>query len=410
MVVSIMAVLSNAPDASDDWGIEWREPATMTIHSVKADKAEEALMVRLSLWDSQGMVTEWDGDLTLQLRDEDNREVFAAGTRVRADDFTTVKVAGIINTYLLVSIPFTAMDGATERMLVNPDYDVGVRATFEIDRSILEATRWWWPEPTYVKIESVLLDDDMALMDVFLLDEERRTTRWSGDLRIIVVDSLGFELYNESRAVLAGEFNLMDWGGTGWVWDREWVPFEDMVLSKDRLEGEDQNDSRWMRFFATFGFEGVELRQDPGGPTASSNTFRIPDALLVPNEAPEARLTADRIGLTGRECEFDASATRDDLGTEGLVYEWSWGDGSLVEVTDVPFARHTFTRAGSFQVRLRVVDVEGAAGEASVSVAVLQEPRVDPGNVGSGELVDGVTGSYLVTRLVEVLPSTAQRR
>jgi hypothetical protein len=157
-----------------------------------------------------------------------------------------------------------------------------------------------------------------------------------------------------------------------------------------------------MRVLAEFRYDGVHLRQDPEGYTAVKNTLTIPDGLLKENTPPSVRLATDRFGLTGREHSFDASGTRDDLGTEGLVYEWSWGDGTLLEVTDGPMMKHTFTRAGSFNVHLTVTDIEGASSTVEVAVEVLQDPRVDEDDVGGGGMVEKILDSYPLARLREL--------
>ena len=81
--------------------------------------------------------------------------------------------------------------------------------------------------------------------------------------------------------------------------------------------------------------------------------------------------------LTDSEHVFDASGTRDDLGNEGLLYVWTWGDGSDKEFTSEPYAIHSFSRSGSFDVELTVVDVEGASSSVNVNVGVLWDPRPD---------------------------------
>jgi hypothetical protein len=128
------------------------------------------------------------------------------------------------------------------------------------------------------------------------------------------------------------------------------------------------------------------LRQDPDGLTARRNTGPIPAALLATNTPPEVRLSADRWVFTGSEHVFDASATRDDLGCEGLLYVWTWGDGSDAEITSEPFAYHSFTRPGSFQVELTVIDVEGASSSIDVEVGVLWDPRSDLGTGDTGAM------------------------
>lgn len=404
MMVAIVAVALSAHDASDDWGVVWSEPESMIVDSIEPNDRGDALVLRLHLADAKGQATEWGGLMHLQVTDEDLEMAYEREFRVRASDFTTVNRDGVVDTFLEIVLPLDHMSHHTERMLTVTSTDVSVRVTLTFGQQTLTALRHWWTAPEYVKLESTYLDEEeeWILYDVFLLDGDWQTTKSSGDLRVVLYDSLGMEMYNRSEAVSAGDFNTLSWGSTGWAWYRGWVLFEDVRPSSDRIQtddGEANGSGRWMRMVAEFTSDGVDLSQDRDGPTAVSNTMTIPDALLMENRAPTVRLSTDRFGLTGMEHSFDASGTRDDLGTGGLVYEWSWGDGTLTEVTDGPVAMHTFSRPGSFNVQLTVTDLEGASSTAAVEVDVLQNPRVDPDDVGDGGLLDKVLDSYTAAKL-----------
>jgi hypothetical protein len=405
MMVAIVAVALSANDALEDWGVEWSEPATMTVDSVSVDEGEQSLVIVFHLWDAKEQATEWSGQLVLQMADENFDMVYENHMWVSSDDFTTVRVDDWVDTYYMLSIPFDHLSHITDEMRTTPDMDVSIRATFTFGQQTLTAERWWWPAPTHVKVEAfyIVEDEGWILYDIYLFDDMWRSSKWSGDLRIIVRDSNGAEMYNRSEAIFAADFNMIAWGDVGWAWYRGWVLFEDVHPSTDRIAEEGDNGSGcWMRVLAEFRYEGVWLKQDPDGHTAIKNTQTIPDALLMQNEPPTVRLTADRFGMTGREHQFDASGTRDDLGTEGLVYEWSWGDGTLIERTSDPVVRHTFARAGSFDVELRVIDIEGASSEVEVPVMVVQDPRVDVEDVGNGELADNLIDSYPLEKLREL--------
>ncbi len=407
MMVAIVAVALSAHDASDDWGVVWSEPASLSLDSVALDEGAQGLDLLFHLSDASGRVTEWHGALTVQLTDENFDPVYERVLQVRAGEFTTVKASGSIDTFLLFNVPFEHMSHVTDRMVANPGTEVSVRATFTFGQQTLTAERFWWPAPTYVKVESftVIESEGWILYDVFLLDDTWRSAKWSGDLRIIVHDSNGAEMYNRSEPIVAADFNMISWGDVGWAWYRGWVLFEDVHRSSDRIEDKGDNESgRWMRVLAEFRYDGVHLVQDPEGVTAVKNTMTIPDGLLKPNTPPTVRLAADRWGLTGWEHTFDATGTRDDLGTDGLLYEWSWGDGTLTEVTDGPLMSHTFSRAGSFRVQLRVIDVEGASSTVEMDVEVLQDPRVDPDDIGEGAIIDKVLDSYPLEKLRDRLP------
>jgi hypothetical protein len=408
MMVAIVAVALSAHDASDDWGVVWSEPASMSLDSIDLDESGEGIDLQFHLADAEGLATEWRGALSVQLTDENFDPVYEMIFHVRASAFTTVNHDGVVDTFYVMNIPFEHMSHVTERMMANPAMEISVRATFSFGQQTLTAERFWWPAPTYVKVESFYIDEEnqWMLCDVYLMDETWRSAKWSGDLRIIIHDSNGAVMYNRSERISPSGFNMLSWGDTGWAWYTSWVPFEDIRLSSDRIEDKGENESgRWMRVMAEFRYEGAHLRQQPEGYTAVKNTHTIPDGLLKPNEPPIARLTADWYGMTGREHIFDASGTRDDLGTEGLRYEWSWGDGTLTDVTSDPLAIHTFARAGSFNVQLRVIDIEGASTAVDMDVEVLQDPRVDVEDIGEGELEGKIIDSYPLAKLRDTIAS-----
>jgi hypothetical protein len=407
MMVAIVAVALSAHDASDDWGVVWSSPASMSLDSIDLDESGEGLDLVFHLADDRGLATEWRGALAVQMTDENFDPVYEMVFQVRAGDFTTINIDGVVDTYYVLNIPFEHMSHVTERMVADPSTEMSVRATFTFGQQTLTTERFWWPAPTYVKVESFYVDEENGwlLYDVFLMDETWRSAKWAGDLRIIIHDSNGAEMFNRSHHIIPAEFNMISWGDTGWAWYAGWVLFEDIRLSMDRMEDKGDNESGcWMRVLAEFRYEGAHLVQEPEGITAVKNTHAIPDGLLKPNEAPQVRLTADRYGLTGREHSFDATGTRDDMGTNGLRYEWSWGDGTLSETTHDPLTLHTFARAGSFNVQLRVIDIEGASTVVDMDVEVLQDPRIDPDDIGEGEILDKLRDSYPLAKLRDLFP------
>jgi hypothetical protein len=407
MIVTIVAI-AMSPSSVDDYGVEWRRPANMTLDSIEADAGNDTLVLTFHLWDSDYRATEWSGHLSVQVADSNNDEIYRAERDVRADHFTTVKSDGVVDTYYRLLIPLESIGYITEGLLDRPEMELAVRATFSFGQRTLVSEEWWWSPPTYVKAEGVYVDErrEYLEVDVFLFDDKCETTKWSGHLRIIVRDSTGFEMYNTTSPVSAREFNHLAWGTNAWYWYKHWIPFDEIARSMDRLE-EENGSGRCMTTSAWFHFDGNVVKQDPDAFTAQRETKRIPDGLLVENRAPVVVVEADRIGIEGREQLFDASGTTDDLGADELRYVWSWGDGSLEETTMEPFAAHTFARAGSFDVELRVVDIEGASSVVSVDIEVLRDPRVDPDDYEPGAVLKE---SYLLAKLKELAGSTGGAR
>jgi len=89
------------------------------------------------------------------------------------------------------------------------------------------------------------------------------------------------------------------------------------------------------------------------------------------NNPPTADLQAD--GTTGNApfmVNFDASASSDSDGSI-VEYQWDWeGDGVYEGTSYSPAISHTFNETGEYQTTVRVVDDDGAADTAEVSVTV----------------------------------------
>lgn len=412
LVVGIVAAVALAPDPPEDWGVEWQPPAEMTVDHVDVDAENETLTVTLRLWDERTSVTEWGGALDVRIADEDGYEVYHGARRIKADDFKSTLLGDIVDTRYVLRVPFWELDHVTPRMIERPRTDVSVLATFTTGGRTLTATQLWWLEPASVVVTHIDVDEDYGavFIDLLLLDARGWSTRWTGDLGIAIVDSLGVEMYNECIRIEAGEFNLFAFGRSGWAWYVTWVEFDDILPSGDRLDAADGNGSgRQMTVSAWFVAEGRQVRQTQGDDAEQRASARIPDALLLDNAPPTARLESDELGLADHQLLFDASGTTDDLGTAGLTYEWSWGDGSLLEATEVPFANHTFARAGSYEVELVVTDVEGASSRTTVTVDVLQDPRVDL-DLLDREPGERVRDSYVVVVLKDRLAATVGDR
>lgn len=372
----LMVFESNARE--EDFKVDWNEPISLTVDEVWVSEGNSSFILLLRLWDEEGAVTEWNGILGIQLIDENHLTILETDLEATAEDFTTVRRDGRFDTHLLIEVPFSALDHVTEAIVNHPEIEMGIRVTFETAWQVISETVNWWPTPTYVKVENHYLDNEEGwiLMDVYLFDDIMRSTRWSGDLRIIIRDSLGFDMYNDTVPIEARDFNKLIYGPMSYTWYRTWVLYEDIRLSRDRLgNGSDDGTFGCMTVIAWFEFDGVVLKQVPDGLTAKRNTGPIPEALLAENTPPDVRLTAERLMLTDSEHVFDASGTRDDLGNGGLLYVWTWGDGSGSELTTEPYASHSFSRPGSFEVTLTVVDLEDASSSINMNVDVLWDPR-----------------------------------
>jgi PKD repeat protein len=94
-------------------------------------------------------------------------------------------------------------------------------------------------------------------------------------------------------------------------------------------------------------------------------------------EAPTAVLTADPLsGNVPLTCTFDAAGSFSPGGAL-VLYELDFeGDGSfeLVQAAPIANAQHVYTASGKYQPRLRVTDIQGLTGIASVDIAAGRTP------------------------------------
>jgi PKD repeat protein len=82
----------------------------------------------------------------------------------------------------------------------------------------------------------------------------------------------------------------------------------------------------------------------------------------ISSQAPVAALRAPATTL-GKPSTFDASASHSDYGIAS--YQWSFGDGSTATTT-TPTVSHTYTRLGTYAVKLTVVDTLGVSTTGTV--------------------------------------------
>lgn len=100
--------------------------------------------------------------------------------------------------------------------------------------------------------------------------------------------------------------------------------------------------------------------------------FQFRNGFVVPNVPPVAVVTATPdTGPHPLPVTFDASASLDE---DGEIVSWrlDFGDGSDVSGTGQPPAslEHVYTAVGNYEATLDVVDDEGAADEATVTISV----------------------------------------
>ncbi len=104
------------------------------------------------------------------------------------------------------------------------------------------------------------------------------------------------------------------------------------------------------------------------------------DSWIVATEAtdPVVSLTKPGTITAGTETKFTGSITQNGVkvtNTTGWTIEWDFGDGTT-DKTGTLTPKHTYTKAGSYTVRLTTTDPKGRSGSATMSVSVTSTSEI----------------------------------
>lgn len=107
-------------------------------------------------------------------------------------------------------------------------------------------------------------------------------------------------------------------------------------------------------------------------PPHSVKMIKIIDT-SVPAASPSVTLTVAEHAKIGEDVKFVSVA--DPNGVPALAYHWDFGDGTSESGRQ---ARHAYTKAGNFTVRLKVDGVDGLPAEKTTSIAVSGSITIPP--------------------------------
>ena len=117
---------------------------------------------------------------------------------------------------------------------------------------------------------------------------------------------------------------------------------------------------------ATFAIT-IDLVNEDGAHLNRAN----PMSVGVNNVAPTATLSGPASGTSGQAMTFTVNYA--DPGADTHTIRWEFGDGTVFETSasgGTASLSHTFSAAGSFTVRITVLDDDGGAGSAQMNVNV----------------------------------------
>ena len=232
-----------------------------------------------------------------------------------------------------------------------------------------------WQPPVKAIADVVDIDEDgeRFIINVTLSDADNNRTMWDLELRLIAKDQDDFEMLNKVWDIKVEEFTVIKVDKRSQpVYELE-IPFSDFAKSQNRVNNMDDR-YRGMLYFVTWiTYDGSTYKQSEFIKTG----YRIPIALLVPNENPVADLLGPANGFIGMSLTYDASGSTDDRADDELDFDWDWGDGST---WDSLFVRkvvgHKYDEAGTYTVTVTVTDIDKAIDTASITVTIA-DPSID---------------------------------
>lgn len=259
-----------------------------------------------------------------------------------------------------------------------------------------------WGKP--VKVVFTSLGPDTAAQVVYvnftLGDKNDKYTKGSGTLRVAIWDHDGFEMLNKTYEIKEKDFmsfEILGLKATGYELK---VPFADIAKSHDRgysmIDGDrTMNGKTWFTYKGTT----FEDTYDVGflNPT-------IPEALLHPNEAPQADLMVNNPGFVGLEVVCNGSASFDPEGGN-LDFEWDWGDGTSTTFFPSEVEEHVYDEPGTYTITMTVTDPEDATASRTIDVTMdwaLAVTVNEWGIVAAGEYINQTYVEITITNQADV--------
>ncbi len=390
----------------EDSGVDYETPFNVWMEEISTNEAEQRFEMKLQLTDVDDFVTEYDGEFRVIIYDEGLNQVMDKTYKAKAKDFTTEQVNFVFDTWYDINVPWSEIPDLTPAMKDNPEVNVTVEVWFTFGDTVIKSPpRFDDPVEVFSRIIYVDEVNEIVTVEVSLFDEYEYITKKDGELRFMIRDSTGFEMYNGTTTVTASEFEIL------WDDDEEYyvadyhgdIDFDDIELSNDRML-----DGREMALETWFTFDGVTVNQDEYASLLPILAVEIPQGLLVANLPPVPHIATESIGAIDAVSKFSARETTDDTGNEGLWYEWDWGDGTQKESFLLNYSVHVYKEAGIYDVTLNVTDFEGGWDLLTVTIEIVANPFITVDDVGIvTEAGEHYNDTYVVVTVENVLNGEA---
>jgi DNA/RNA endonuclease G (NUC1)/uncharacterized protein YjdB len=194
---------------------------------------------------------------------------------------------------------------------------------------------------------------------------------------------------NNSGRIKIPEFTwkiavIMD-GGKGLADVRTPDDVQVIAIRMPNLLSTAQPTSEWRNFTTTV----ASIEQATGLRFLTALPEWIRSIVVSGTSRPTAHAGGPYTGIAGFPIAFDGSASSDPDAGDVLSFAWSFGDGRTA--TGVQ-PQHTYAAAGSYNVRLIVVDQHGAADTTYATTTVYPE-----GNVSAGGIVELPAGAIVAS-------------
>jgi hypothetical protein len=262
-----------------------------------------------------------------------------------------------------------------------------------------------WEKPTKVRVEGVDAVEPRKAFNITLrlYDGSSRVTEWDVQLRLMAVDSKGLEMLNRTFDVKAKGFTTRTVDRVVDTWYCMTIPFSLFSLSSDKTLG--FLEGRQMVFFAWIVYDGMTYKQSPDN--ILINMAIIPDALLLPNQPPVAAISGPEKAFVDEPMRFSAANSTDDMGLDGLSFEWDWGDGSMTSwLVGKANESHTYDAEGKYTVTITVTDADGVNSTASMEVTIEELIRIGINDKGVISVKGDHYGDWWISfNIVNVGPS-----